>query len=145
MALALVLVQFSLVLLNHFHLGSIWLQELLLYINSLMFLGGAGYTFLFDKHVRVDIFYFHASDSKKRHINTLGTLFFLLPLLILLWDSAGPFALTAWKNMEGSVETSGLQAVFLLKSFILIFALGLTVHAYATLSRSLVTILRKEG
>jgi len=54
----LVLVQFAIVVMSgNFRVGSIKLQESLLYINALMFLGAAGYVLLKDAHVRVDVFY----------------------------------------------------------------------------------------
>ena len=66
LTLTLVLAQFSLVILTSvFHIGSTWAQESLLYINSLMFLGAAGYVLLVDDHVRVDIFYGRATEKVK--------------------------------------------------------------------------------
>lgn len=138
MGLLLVLVQFSLVVASHvFHMGSIAAQELLFYINSLMFLGGAGYTLLHDKHVRVDVFYRDAPATRKHKVNLLGSLFLLLPIVLLLWISATPFVISSWLVLEGSIETSGLPAVFILKSFILLFALSLSAQAISLIIQSL--------
>ncbi len=129
MALLLVLVQFSLVVMTSvFRTNILELQELLLYINSLMFLGGAGFTLLTDDHVRVDIFYEGASMRTKHRINLFGALFLLMPLMALLWWSATPFVLGSWATFEGSSETSGLQGIFILKTFILFFAMALTMQ-----------------
>lgn len=134
--LALLLVQFAVVLLVYvFSSGSIQLQESLQYINAMMFLGGAGYTAVKDGHVRVDLFYSKMSTRGKSLVNFLGTLFLLVPFLILFWVSALPYVLDSWAIMETSVEASGLPFVYILKSTLLLFALTLSVHAVADLLR----------
>lgn len=133
----LVLVQFALIIMSsNFRIGSIKLQELLLYINSLMFLGAAGYVLLKDAHVRVDVFYREAPERKKARINFLGTVFFLFPLMAFVWVIGLPYALTSIGNLEGSFETSGLQFVYILKSFILLFAFSLSVQGASLAIRS---------
>ncbi len=136
-ALLLILVQFSIVVLtNVFRIGSIQLQESLLYINSLIFLGAAGYTLLRDEQVRVDIFYRDASARFKAWVNLMGTLFLLFPVMGLLWVSAWPYVAASWAVLEGSTETTGLQAVFILKSFLLLFTASLTLQGAALAIRS---------
>jgi len=137
MALLLVLVQFALVVMSSvFRTNILELQELLLYINSLMFLGGAGFTLLTDGHVRVDIFYEGASERTRHRVNLFGGLFLLMPLMGLLWWSATPFVVTSWSSFEGSIETSGLQGIFVLKSFILFFALAMTLQGISEIIRA---------
>ncbi|MCG8503731.1 MAG: hypothetical protein MI755_03915, partial [Sphingomonadales bacterium] len=64
--IVLVIVQFGLVLGHYvFRVGSIMVQESLLYINAFLFLTAAGVTLLEDGHVRVDIFYRGASRRYK--------------------------------------------------------------------------------
>lgn len=136
-ALLLILTQFSIVLLtNVFRIGSIQLQESLLYINSLIFLGAAGYTLLRDEQVRVDIFYRDASARFKAWVNLLGTVFLLFPVMGLLWVSAWPYVAASWAVLEGSIETTGLQAVFILKSFLLLFTATLTLQGASLVIRS---------
>lgn len=144
LALFLVLVQFSIVILAHvFHVGFIAMQELLFYLNSLMFLGGAGFTLLHDEHVRVDVFYNTASARTKNIVNLVGGVFLLSPMLILIWLSATPFVLNSWRVLEGSIETSGIEAVYILKSFILFFALTLSLQAISLIIRALNGLLHK--
>ena len=134
--LLLVLVQFTVVLLVYvFNVGSIQLQESLQYINAMMFLGGAGYTALHNEHVRVDIFYTNFSEPRQNWVNFLGTLFLLVPFLILFWISALPYILDSWSIMETSVESSGLPFVYILKTTLLLFALTMSLHAIADLMR----------
>lgn len=128
--LALMLVQFAIVLLVYvFGLGSIMMQESLQYINALMFLGGAGYTALYDDHVRVDIFYSKITPNSRDKVDLFGTIFFLWPVLILLWILTIPYVAESWRIAEGSMETSGLPFVYLLKSTIILFCLSLSLFA----------------
>ncbi len=144
LTLILVLAQFSLVILTSvFHIGSTWGQESLLYINSLMFLGAAGYVLLVDDHVRVDIFYSEASDLFKARVNFLGCLLLLMPVVILTWGTGLPYVSFSWAIYEGSSEISGIQAIFILKTFILLFAFVLTLQCISLFIRSYIT-LREE-
>jgi TRAP-type mannitol/chloroaromatic compound transport system permease small subunit len=144
LTLTLVLAQFSLVILTSvFHIGSTWAQESLLYINSLMFLGAAGYVLLVDDHVRVDIFYGRATEKVKAWVNFLGSLFLLIPMLVLTWVTALPYVAFSWKIYEGSSEISGIQAIYILKTFILLFAFVLTLQCISLTIRSYMTI--REG
>ena len=134
--LLLVLLQFAVVLLVYvFATGSIQLQESLQYINAMMFLGGAGYTAFRDEHVRVDLFYSKFDDRKKARTNFFGTLFLLVPFLVLFWHASIPYVLDSWAIRESSVEASGLPFVYILKSTLLLFAITLSLSAIADLIR----------
>lgn len=134
----LVLVQFTLVLGSSvFHIGSIKFQESLLYLNALMFLGGAGYVLAVDGHVRVDLKYRSASRRFRAKVNLWGTLFLLWPVCgLILWYGL-PMAIASWATFEASQETSGLPIFFLMKSFIPLFALSLAAQGISLVSASL--------
>jgi len=139
--LLLILVQFTVVLMVYvFSSGNIQLQESLQYINALMFLGGAGYTAIHDEHVRVDIFYSKFNVQNKAKVDFFGTLFLLVPFLVLFWATSLPYVTGSWKILEKSVESSGLPFVYILKSTLLLFALTLSLHAISTLIRSFKTM-----
>lgn len=134
--LALIMVQFVIIIMAAvFHKGSIQLQESLQYINALMFLGGAGYTLKHNEHVRVDLFYSGFKQRTKDIVDLTGTIFLMLPFVGLIWYSGLPFALDSWSIFEGSVESSGLPYVYLLKSTIILFALSITIQALANIIR----------
>lgn len=144
-ALLLIAIQFLIIIMtNIFRVGSVMAQESLLYVNSLIFLGAVGYTLLRDGQVRVDIIYRPASKRFQAWVNLLGTLFFLLPVTILLWVYAQPYVLASWAVLEGSVETTGLQAVFILKSFILLFCILLGLQGVSLAIRS-ADVLRRDN
>ena len=65
-------------------IGLTGIQELVMYMHALIFLGCAGYVQYKDEHVRVDIFYREASNSYKAKINFFLSLLFLLPLCFVV-------------------------------------------------------------
>lgn len=142
-ALALVLVQFLVVLLRYvFSFGFIWMQESILYFHGLMFMLGAGYTLLHDGHVRVDIFYSAASANRKALVDLIGAVFFLIPLCVFTVILSWGYVLNAWNILEGSPETGGIPFFFLFKTVVWIFALLLGLQA---LSMAFKAILQLTG
>lgn len=141
LALVMVLVQFVIVVQRYvFGIGSIWMQESMVYMHATLFMLAAGYTLLHNGHVRVDIFYREASPRRKALTDLAGALFFLLPMCAATAWLAWPYVANSWAIFEGSKETSGIHAVFLLKSVILAFAvlvalqgISLAIHAVRVL------------
>lgn len=130
LALAMVLVQFAVVVLRYvFGIGSIMMQEAIVYMHGVLFMMAAADTLLQDEHVRVDIFYARASQQRKALINLLGCAFFVLPFCILIAYVSYDYVSMSWSVREGSRETSGIQGVYLLKSVILLFAAQLSLQA----------------
>lgn len=140
-ALLLALWQFGLIIAQAvFRTSSIFAQEALIYINAALFLGAGGYTLLKDEHVRVDLFY-HKMTARSRAIaNLLGTLLFLWPLCALLLLAGLPYVASSWALFEGSIETSGIQAVYLLKSLILVFTVLVLLQSISLVWRCLQTL-----
>jgi TRAP-type mannitol/chloroaromatic compound transport system permease small subunit len=133
LVLFLVLVQFALVLMRYvFGTGSLFMQESLIYAHAILFMMAAAWTLAEDRHVRVDIFYAVATPRRKAAIDLFGALFFLLPMCVLLWWVGYPYVARSWAVLEGSRETSGIPAIFLLKTFILLFVLTLALQGLAT-------------
>lgn len=140
-ALAMVLVQFAIVVLRYIYgIGSILLQESVVYMHAFLFLVGAGYTLLHGGHVRVDIFYRNAAPRAKAWVDLLGVAAFLLPVCALLWWFSWPYVAASWHVLEGSKETSGIQAVYLLKTLILAFCALVSVQGVALALRSLLVL-----
>ncbi len=142
LSLLMVLVTFVVVVLRYaFGISFIWMQESVIYMHGLLFTLAAGYTLLIDGHVRVDIIYREATPKTKALVDFLGTYFFLLPVMYLILDVALPYIQFSWDVREGSKETSGIQAVYLLKSVIVIFAWLLILQGFATIVRAALTLM----
>jgi len=137
LSLALVLVTFLVVLLRYvFNIGAITLQELLLYFHSLIFMLGAAYTLKNDQHVRVDIFYRPASPRHRAWVDLLGVVFLLWPSCGFIFYISWEYVASSWRIFEGSREAGGIDAVFLLKSLILLMPLMLILQGLALALRS---------
>lgn len=142
LTLFMVLVQFALVLMRYvFGIGSLFMQESLVYAHGILFMTAAAYTLLEDRHVRVDIFYGGASERGRAWIDLFGVLAFLLPTCWLVLWIGYPYVARSWATLEGSRETSGIPAIFLLKSVILVFAVSLALQALALLIRAAALLL----
>ncbi len=146
----MVLIQFLVVILRYvFAIGWIPLQESILYMHGILFLLGAGFTLKADGHVRVDIFYREASARKKAAIDMFGVLGLLLPVCAVIWWYGWSFIYNSWTQLaptgrhlklEGSQEPLGLHLVFMMKTFILIFATVVALQGIALLIRSFLVI-----
>jgi TRAP-type mannitol/chloroaromatic compound transport system permease small subunit len=122
--LFVVVVQFAVVVLRYvFGHGSIWLSESIIYAHAVMFMLAAAWTLKAGGHVRVDVFYADASPRTKALVDLCGSVLLLLPFMAVLAWFAWPYVARSWAIMEASRETSGIPAVFLLKTLIPAFAL----------------------
>ncbi len=140
-ALVMVLVQFTVVMMRYvFGLSSVWMQESILYLHGILFMLAAGYTLYCDGHVRVDIFYREASAAYKATVDLVGTILFLWPVCILVIYVSWPYVASSWSVLESSRETSGIPAIFLLKTIIPIFALTVMLQGLSTVIRSILTL-----
>lgn len=141
LTLAMVLVQFIVVLQRYvFGIGSIKMQESIIYMHGMLFMLAGAYTLLHDGHVRVDIIYGTASEKKKAWTDLLGTVFFLIPMCILILWSAWPDVALSWKFKEGSTEASGIPYKYLLKTCLLIFPALLLLQAISIITKSILRI-----
>ena len=108
-----------------FGIGLTGLQELVMYIHALVFLGCAGYVHFKDEHVRVDIFYRESSIKYKKKVNFILSLLFLIPLCFVIGYFSIELINMAWKIKEVSTEAGGLGYVYLQKTLIMLFPITL--------------------
>ena len=142
----MVVVQLAIVMSRYIYgIGFLKLQELLIYLHGSLFTLAAGYTLLKDEHVRVDLIYREASQKYKSLINIFGSLVFLIPFCLLTFSTSLPYVRRSWKILEGSPETSGLNAVFILKTVLIIFPILLLLQSFSIIIRSSVSLIRKEN
>lgn len=135
--LVMALVQFGVVVLRYvFGLNYIFMQESITYMHGAVFLLAGGYALLTGDHVRVDIFYRSASPGRKAVIDLAGTYLLLVPVCLLLLWTASPYVGRSWAVGEGSNESSGIQALFIIKSFIPAFAVLLLMAGFVIAARA---------
>lgn len=114
-----------------FEIGTIFLQESVVYLHGTVFLVGLSYTLQHDAHVRVDIIYSRLSTRTKALVNGLGHTVLLMPLCVAIVAFSWDYTISAWAVLEGSSEVAGVPAVFLLKTLIPVSAVLLFLQAGA--------------
>ena len=141
-----------------------WFAEELRLYNAAIVALCAAYTFVQGGHVRVDLFYAAASWRARRIIDMLGSLFFVLPFMTVVWLFGWSFM---WRHlvtpkvsptdtlesllrksqlMRWNVETigfspSGFDGFFLFKILLVLFAAMMFMQGLAYFYRNLLEYL----
>lgn len=146
LVLAMALITFAVAILRYvFSIGFVWLQDSYVWLHGIVFMTGAGYTLLKDGHVRVDVIYRPLGDRFKAWVDLLGGLLLLLPMVgAVAWASL-PYVLASWARLEGSRNPGGLPAIYLLKSFLLVFCVLIGLQGLSLSIRSLLRLLDLES
>lgn len=141
LVVALALVQFAVVIGRYaFGLGSVMVQEALVYMFASLFMLTAGDVLRRDGHVRVDIWHRGASPRAKIVVDVVGTVVFLWPLAaVVLWQGF-PYVAKSVAVREGSSDIAGIPAVWLLKCEILAFAALLALQGAAVVIRGIAAL-----
>lgn len=123
------------------NLGSIGLQESVIYLHGCVFMLGISYTLKRNAHVRVDILYQNFSDKQKALVDLFGCLVFLFPFCIFVAHDSIHFVRFSWRLLESSAEPGGLPGVYLLKSLIPILAITLLAQGISEFLKNLQTLI----
>ncbi|SFX38890.1 TRAP transporter small permease subunit [Marinospirillum alkaliphilum] len=144
-SLGIVLVCFTVVVLRYvFSMGHVWMQDLYVWLNAMMFMGIAGFALYNNSHVRVDIFYRPASRRRKAMVDMFGSVFFVGPFVWVLFSYGLPYVQRSWRFMEGSANFGGMPGLYVIKTFILVFAVVIALQALAMFLRGLLVLLDRE-
>ena len=118
-----------------FHDSSIAMQELEWHTFAVIMLYGTGYALRYNAHVRVDFLYDRMTPRKQAWINILGTIFFLLPLALLVIYGSWEFVMDAYTTHEISEDPGGLPYRWIIKAqipfafiFLVFCAFNFTLH-----------------
>lgn len=143
-----------------------WAEELKFY-NALIVALCCAYTFIQGGHVRVDLFYAGMRHRAKRIVDMLGSLFFILPAMVLIWMYGWFFM---WRHLvtpkvsatdkiellerkskllKWNVETigfspNGFDGYFLFKILLVAFAGMMFIQGVAFFYRSLLEYIEGE-
>lgn len=101
-----------------FHNSSVGMQEMEWHLFSIIILFGVSVALLEEGHVRVDFLYDRYNPRKKAIINIIGTIFFLLPLALLILFGSFPFVMDAYEIGEISEDPGGLPFRWAIKGMI---------------------------
>lgn len=122
---ALVVLVFGDVVLRYlFNTGAVFIQEFEWYLFGTIYLLAAGYTMLYNEHVRVDVVYAKLPPRSRAWLDFVLMFVFFFPACILVIYTSWPFVRNSWDILEGSPDPGGIPARFVLKSMIIVgFAL----------------------
>lgn len=115
-----------------FNEGRIEFEELQWHLYSIGWLFGLSYCFVYDDHVRVDLFHANLSLRSQAWIELIGMLFLLVPFISIVLIYSIPFIHYSWQVGEVSDSPGGLPYRWVIKSVLFI---GFALLALATLSR----------
>ena len=121
-------------------MGSVFLQDVVLYLHGGLFLLGAAFALKREAHVRVDIFYRNFSTSKKAIVDLLGNLIFLQPICWTILLYSWGYVEFSWRIMEVSPEPDGLPFVYVQKSLLIVVAILLALQSISEILKSLLII-----
>jgi TRAP-type mannitol/chloroaromatic compound transport system permease small subunit len=119
--LVMVVVVFGDVLLRYvLRTGWVWMQELEWYIFGVAYLMAAGYTMLWDEHVRVDILYSRWPPRKKAWVDFVLLMVMFFPACLMIVYTTWPFFRNAVAVWEGSPDPGGIPLRWALKGVIIV-------------------------
>lgn len=145
LALACVLVCFTVVVQRYvFNTSTLWVQDLYVWLAGAMFTGVAGFALMRDDHVRVDIFYRPASLRRKAMADLFGVVVFLLPFMVVVLQYCYPAVARSWSYFEGSANIGGMPGLFVLKGFIVVFAVLVALQGIAMACRAILVLANRE-
>ena len=111
-------VSFDVMMRYVFHNSSVGMQELEWHLFAVVILLGVAVALKDEGHVRVDFLYDTFSVRKKAVINILGTIFFLIPVALLIFFGSFEFVRDSWEIGEISEDPGGLPYRWLIKGMI---------------------------
>ena len=121
-------------------LGSVLLQDVVLYLHGALFLLGSSFALKRNAHVRVDIFYREFSEKKKAFIDLVGHCLFLQPVCWVIFLFSWGFVELSWRIMEVSAEPDGLPFVYLQKSLLIALCLFMALQSFSEILKSILKI-----
>ena len=128
----MVLLQFGVVLARYlFDYGSVMAQEAILYLFGTMFMLALADALAADRHVRVDMIYHTLPNRRKRIVDAIGVIVFLLPLCLFMLAKSWGYVAASWAAKESSREALGLPGVYLFKTAIVIALVMLILQSLA--------------
>ena len=112
--------------------------------HAIVFMVGAGYTFKYGHHVRVDIFYGQMSSKSRAWVDIVGTVIFLGPFLFVVAFFSYQFIISSWEIGEASSQPGGIEQLYLLKTVIWVFVAVVGLQGLALMARRVLYLMGRE-
>jgi TRAP-type mannitol/chloroaromatic compound transport system permease small subunit len=137
----MVLITFTVVVMRYgLNMGSVMLQDVVLYLHGGLFLLGSAFALKRGSHVRVDIFYRDFSEKRKASVDLIGNIVFLQPVCWTILLFSWGYVEFSWRIMEVSPEPDGLPFVYLQKSLLVVLAVFLSLQSLSEIIKSAITL-----
>jgi TRAP-type mannitol/chloroaromatic compound transport system permease small subunit len=137
----MVLITFTVVVMRYgLNMGSVMLQDVVLYLHGGLFLLGSAFALKRGSHVRVDIFYRDFSEKRKALVDLVGNIVFLQPVCWTILLFSWGYVEFSWRIMEVSPEPDGLPFVYLQKSLLVVLAIFLALQSLSEIIKSVLTL-----
>lgn len=137
----MVLITFTVVVMRYgLNMGSVMLQDVVLYLHGGLFLLGSAFALKRGSHVRVDIFYRDFSEKRKALVDLIGNIVFLQPVCWTILLFSWGYVEFSWRIMEVSPEPDGLPFVYLQKSLLVVLAIFLALQSLSEIIKSVLTL-----
>ena len=127
-----------------FQFTYVWMIEIEIYLFGMLFLLASGYTFKYEKHVRVDVFYTKLSEKRKAWIDLLGGVCLLIPWCYVVIVTSWYYGLSSFMMKESSPQPGGLPALYVLKFCITLGFVFLLIQGISHILKSVQIIFKKE-
>jgi TRAP-type mannitol/chloroaromatic compound transport system permease small subunit len=114
--------------------GLVVLEELQWHLYAIGIMFGASYSQILDNHIRVDIIHSRLSDKWKLRWDLFGTVFLLLPFIIIIFHQSLEFVGEAFRLGERSDAPLGLPWRWAIKAVI---PISFALLGVATVSRAI--------
>lgn len=146
LTLAMTIATFMIVILRYgFEVSATPIRDAVVYFHGILILLGISFTLQADQHVRVDLLYSRMSDERKRVVNLIGCLAFLIPLCIVILLVSIPYVSASWRILERSAEVDGLPGIFLFKTLLPVSAGLLLIQAMNEVLKFFVDLIRPKN
>ena len=103
-----------------FSKGLVSLEEMEWHLYAIVIMIGLSYCATHNTHIRLDLLHHRFPQRRKEVVDLFGTLFLLLPMVILVLMHSWPFVSESFRLMEASDSVVGLPYRWVIKSFLLI-------------------------
>lgn len=123
--------------------GLVILEEVQWHLYAIGIMFGASYAQMLDSHIRVDVIHARLSDKWKLRWDLFGTIFLLLPFIIIIFHQSLDFVYESWRVNERSDAPMGLPWRWAIKGVIPV-SFGLLIIATISRLARIVTSLRRS-
>ena len=103
-----------------FSMGLVVLEEVQWHLYAVIIMIGLSYCTTHDAHIRMDLLHQRFSQRRKEVVDLLGTIFLLIPMVIIILMHSWPFVAESFRIKEGSDAVVGLPYRWVVKSFLII-------------------------